>query len=142
LRSSSKKAQSLAEFAISLPVILLVLLGIAVLFHLFAVLVTTHNAASEGGRAAQVWQVDGTTSCESVATEAIKRTTPFFKDGVDQIILTNCSGSLVDRIPAGTLIGVKVIVNWQPLFFSTLLKSYWDPPATIPLTAEVKVRHE
>jgi Flp pilus assembly protein TadG len=138
-----EKGQGMTEFALVLPISMLVILGIAVLFHLFAVLVTSHNAVSEGGRAAQVWRPNGVTSCVDDVTAAITRITPFFDLASDMIITSeNCSTDPWARIPSGNLVDVTVVVNWEPIFFSTLLKENWEPPTTIPLTTMVSVRHE
>lgn len=139
-----EKGQGLAEFALILPLIMFIILGVVALFHLFAVLVTTHNAVSEGGRAAQVWRPDGVTTCVDDVTAAITRITPFFNLASDTITISdNCStAGLWGRIPSGDLVDVTVVVNWEPIFFSTVLKDSWEPPTTIPLTTMVSVRHE
>jgi len=138
-----EKGQGMVEFALVLPTMMLVVLGIAVLFHFFAVLVTAHNAVSEGGRAAQVWRPDGTSTCVDDVTAAVTRITPFFNSATDTITLSaNCSTDLWARIPSGSLVDVTVVINWEPVFFSTLLKDEWDPPTTIPLTTTISVRHE
>jgi hypothetical protein len=139
-----RKGQSLTEFALVLPITLFVILAVAVLFHFFAVLVTTHNAASEGGRAAQVWRTDTGVTCEQYVIDAVLRTTPFFNASRGDTIgtSTNCPRNTTDRIDSGELVQVQVVVNWEPMFFATLFRGAWEPPTTIPLTAEVFVRHE
>jgi hypothetical protein len=125
---------------------LFMILAVAVLFQFFAVLVTTHNAASEGGRVAQVWRPSAGTSCAQEVLDAVQRTSPFFDtsrgDNVDAVLLTYCTFNSGDAISTGTLITVRVTVNWQPMFFATLFKGAWEPPSQIPLVAEVQVRHE
>ena len=142
--NKKEKGQGMVEFAMVLPISMLVILGITVLFHLFAVLVTSHNAVSEGGRAAQVWRPDGSSTCVEEVTAAITRITPFFDLISDTITISdNCAtAGLWGRIPSGDLVDVTVVVNWEPIFFSTLLKENWEPPTTIPLTTMVSVRHE
>ncbi len=141
--NKKEKGQGMVEFALVLPITMLVILGVTVLFHLFAVLVTSHNAVSEGGRAAQVWRPDGTSNCSEVVTAAVTRITPFFDLAGDTIDTSaNCSTNPWLRIPSGELVTVTVVVNWEPIFFSTLLKEEWEPPTTIPLTTMVSVRHE
>lgn len=141
--NKKEKGQGMVEFALVLPIILLVILGITVLFHLFAVVVTTHNAVSEGGRAAQVWRPDGDSTCVDDVTAAVTRITPFFNSTTDTITTSaNCSTDLWARIPSGALVDVAVVINWEPIFFSTFLKDKWEPPTVIPLTTTVSVRHE
>ena len=141
--NKKEKGQGMVEFALVLPVMMLVVLGITVLFHFFAVLVTAHNAVSEGGRAAQVWRPDGAATCVDDVTAAVTRITPFYNSTTDTITLSpNCSTDLWARIPSGNLVDVTVVMNWEPIFFSTFLKDKWEPPTVIPLTATVRVRHE
>lgn len=141
MRRDENEGQGLTEFALVLPIALFIILAVAVLFHFFAVLVTTHNAASEGGRVAQVWRAGEGTVCAQEVLDAVERTSPFFDSSEDHVDLVNCTfGSA--PIPSGTLITVKVVVNWEPMFFATLFKGAWEPPTSIALPAEVKVRHE
>ncbi len=147
MRKQEGQGQGLAEFALILPIALFVILGVTVLFHLFAVLVTTHNAASEGGRVAQVWRPNPTSACRDEVVAAVQRTTPFLdaSRGDEVQISAPCWTDPPDPslpIPSGTLITVRVLVNWQPVFFATLFKDSWEPPTTIPLVAEIQVRHE
>ncbi len=138
-----EKGQGLAEFALIIPLIMFIILGITALFHLYAVVVTSHNAVSEGGRAAQVWRPDGITTCVDDVTMAVTRITPFFDLTGDTITISeNCSIDVWARIPSGDLVTVPVVVNWEPIFFSTVLKDSWEPPTTIPLTTTLSVRHE
>lgn len=138
-----EKGQGLAEFALILPLIMFIILGITVLFQLYAVVVISHNAVSEGGRAAQVWRPDGTSTCVDVVAAAVARISPFFDPASDTITTSeNCSTDPWARIPSGDLVDVTVVVNWEPIFFSTVLKDSWEPPTTIPLTTMVSVRHE
>jgi hypothetical protein len=137
------KGQALSEFALILPIALFVILAVSVLFQFFAVLVTTHNAASEAGRAAQVWRPYEGTTCVQDVIDAVLRTTPFLDPDRDTVaISTNCPSNTIERIDSGELVHIQVIINWEPMFFATLFRGAWEPPATIPLTAEVYVRHE
>ena len=139
-----EKGQGLAEFALILPLIMFIILGITVLFHLYAVVVISHNAVSEGGRAAQVWRPDGTSTCVDAVAAAVARISPFFDPTSDTIIVSdNCSSTDPwARIPSGNLVDITVVINWEPIFFSTVLKDSWEPPTTRPLTTTVSVRHE
>jgi Flp pilus assembly protein TadG len=145
MRAKKKTGQGMVEFALVLPVILILFLGIAILFHLFAVVVTTHNAVSEGGRTAQVWNINHGVYCQDAVEAAIYRTTPF---NVTSIVIRDDAGnpSKCDTnntpISYGELIEVEVTVTWEPLFLSTLLTDVWSAPNQIPLTTSVKVRHE
>jgi hypothetical protein len=76
-------------------------------------------------------------------TAAVTRITPFFNSATDTITTSaNCSTNIWARIPSGSLVDVTVVINWEPIFFSTFLKNEWDPPTVIPLTTTVSVRHE
>jgi Flp pilus assembly protein TadG len=141
MRDQSKHGQGLVEFALTLPIILFLFLGIAILFHLFAVVVTTHNAVSEGGRRAQVWSVNDGVPCIDAVEEAITRSTPF---DIATIQINDATGKCASNTPFayGELIEVTLTVNWEPLFVSTLLTDTWSTPNQIPLTTAIKVRHE
>ena len=144
MRKQSEKGQGLVEFALIFPLIALVIVGVVALFQGFAVLVTIQNAASEGGRAGSVWRPDGATTCVGVVNEAVQRTTPWFvpANGDTVAVSSSCPNGVWDRVPSGTLITVTVVVNWEPLFFSTLGQDEWEPPTTLPLSSSVVVRHE
>ena len=131
----------MVEFSLVLPVILVLFLGIAILFHLFAVMVTTHNAVSEAGRTAQVWNVNDGVACVDAIQEAVYRTTPF---NVVSIQINDAGGKCASNAPFayGELIEVIVTVEWEPLFVSSLLTDVWSAPNQIPLTTTIKVRHE
>jgi Flp pilus assembly protein TadG len=57
-----QKGQSLAEFALVLPPLVAILLGIIQLGFIFNAYVTVANAAREGARAGSVWVADQTAS--------------------------------------------------------------------------------
>jgi len=140
-----EKGQSMVEFALVFPIMLLVVTGITFLFYLFGVLVTTHNAVSEGGRAALVWRPDGdgVSTCIGDVTDAIERITPFFDPARDVIAVSaNCSADPWARIPSGNNVYVGLVIYWEPTFYSTLFKDEWDPPMIIPLPASVEVVHQ
>ena len=141
--NKKEKGQGMVEFALVLPLILLLVIGIAALFVTFAVLVTVHNAASEGGREAQVWRPDGTSTCASAVMEGVVRITPFFDPDRDILVVSeNCSNDPWARIPSGNKVFVGIVINWELPFFSTLFKDEWDPPILVPLPGAVNVRHE
>ncbi|MGD8815053.1 MAG: pilus assembly protein, partial [Anaerolineales bacterium] len=125
MRDKTKRGQGMVEFALTLPVILVLFLGIAILFHLFAVIVTMHNAASEGGRRAQVWSVSDGVPCVDAVEEAITRTTPF---DIATIQINDAEGKCASNTPFGygELIEIALTVNWEPLFVSTLLTDVWS----------------
>ena len=53
-----RKGQAIVEFAVVLPVLILIVLGIAVLGKMFFDYLTVQNAAREGARAAAVGKTD------------------------------------------------------------------------------------
>lgn len=138
-----EKGQGMVEFALVLPIMLFIATGIAALFYLFGVAMTAHNAISEAGRAAQVWRPDGVSTCVGNVTAAVERITPFFDLATDTITFSeNCSTDPWARIPSGNLVELTIVINWEPIFYSTIGKDEWDPPTIIPITTELKVRHE
>ena len=137
------EGQGMVEFALILPLILLLIIGIANLFYLFAVVDTLHDAVSEGGREAQVWRPGGGTFCVGRVTEGVIRISPFFDPDRDTVVVSeNCTIDPFARIPSGNEVYVGVIIYWEPFFFSTLFKDQWSPPITIPLATDILVRHE
>lgn len=139
LSSQQSRGQSLVEFALVLPISLLVVLGIVVFGLSFARLEAVENAASEGARAAQRWTPGGPT-CRDAVLDAIARSTPF-STSVDPAKLGPCDASST-RITSGTVITVQVSHQYSPLFFGTLFHDMWSPPTSLDLTAEVSVLHE
>jgi len=135
-----EKGQGMTEFALVLPFLMLLLLVIVIAGDAFRRVEALENAASEGGRAAQVWRPDGTTTCYQMAAAAARRITP-----LDVVVETsaNCSATNVwARIPSGTLITVTVSHTFEPIFVSTLLKPPGSPPWVWNYTARVTDRHE
>jgi len=136
-----ERGQGLVEFALVLPILCGVMLMTVVVGDIFRRIQNIENAASEGGRAAQVWRPDGITTCLSAATEAAQRITPL---DVDVIVSSNCGNWLWTRIPSGTLITVEVTHTFEPIFFSTILvgRDIGDPPYVFSYTALVEDCHE
>ncbi|NIT04453.1 hypothetical protein GTO10_06160 [Candidatus Saccharibacteria bacterium] len=135
-----EKGQGMTEFALVLPFLAMLLLGIAIFGDAFRRVEALENAASEGGRAAQVWRPDGVTTCFQVVEAAARRITP-----LEVTVTTSANCSATDgwaRIPSGTLITVTVSHTFKPIFVSTLLKGPGDPPWVWTYTAEVVDRHE
>lgn len=134
-----QKGQGLVEWMLVLPTIMVLVMGVANLFILFAVQAITHNSVAEGARVAQVWRQYDTPSCHEAVTAAVLRTNMFFDPARDVLeVSANCSTNNWERIPPADLITVRVIVNWEPFFFST----FWSPPKIIPIPAKLSVGHQ
>ncbi|MGB6839261.1 MAG: TadE/TadG family type IV pilus assembly protein [Microgenomates group bacterium] len=137
---SKEKGQGLVEFALVIPVLAMLLLIMAIVGDNFRRVEALENAASEGGRAAQVYRPDGVTTCFQRVESAVQRITP-----IDVTVETsaNCSATNVwARIPSGDHITVRVSHTWQEIFTSTFLLGPGEPPKVRTYTAEVIDRHE
>jgi Flp pilus assembly protein TadG len=131
-----EKGQSMVEFMLVLPISLLVLWGIVAFGLGFAYLESVENAAAEGGRAAQRWNVNSVdASCVDAVNNAIGRATPW---NVTTTVSASCPSSPGVRISPNTEIVVTVVYDYQPYFFGTLFNGNW----TVSLTASVAVVHE
>ncbi len=135
----TRSGQSLVEFALVLPLSLLVILGIVVFGMAFARMESVENAASEGARAAQRWVPAGTETCVEAVDNAVARSTPF---STVNTVTGACPDDTSTRVSSGELITVEISHSYQPVFFGTLFRDMWEPPATLDLQAEVTVMHE
>jgi|GEM_PF-6452777 len=135
----SEKGQSLVETALVLPILCGVILMLVVTGDVFRRIEVIENAASEGGRAAQVWRVDGFSTCYQIVVDAVQRITPL---DVNITVSAICGTDPWARIPSGQFVQVEVTHEWEPIFFSTLLKEPADQPVTFTYTAQVEDRHE
>ena len=135
----TKAGQSLVEFALVLPFSLVTIMAIVVFGLALARLEAVENAASEGARAAQRWVPGGSETCVQAVHNAIDRATPF-----TTTVLVNgpCPADTITRVNTGSLITIEVSHSYQPVFFATLFRDIWEPPASMPLEAEVSVMHE
>lgn len=119
----------MAEFALILPIMLLVILGIADVGPIFPYWVAGQNAASEGARAAAVWRPNftGSYSCEQAVRDAINFSTPF-----DYTIemSANCAGNFTQPIPRNEEVWVRTTMEYEPPFWGTFL----NPPVPRTLT--------
>lgn len=131
--------QSLVEFALVLPISMVTILAIVVFGLGLARLESVENAASEGARAAQRWVPGGGETCVQAVHNAILRSTPF---PTTVVISGPCPADTTTRVSTGSFITVEVIYDYQPAFFATLFRDIWEPPATMPLEAQVTVMHE
>ena len=131
MNSEKEKGQGTVEFAIVIPFLLLMLLGIVTLGQVFPFWVAAQNAAAEGARAAAVWRprVDGTYSCQQAVNDAITGSTPF----VYTIEMSaNCEGNSTQPIPKNQELWVRTTLTYEPVFWGTL----FNPP--IPNTWDVE----
>lgn len=134
-----RSGQSLVEFALVLPLSLLVILGIVVFGLAFARMESVENAASEGARAAQRWVPGGTVTCVEAVANAVDRSTPF---STVNTVTGACPNDTTTRVSSGELITVEISHSYEPIFFGTLFRDMWEPPASLDLRAEVTVMHE
>jgi Flp pilus assembly protein TadG len=134
-----QKGQSMMEFALVLGVLVGVIGLLVFVGDVFRRIEVLENAASEGGRAAQVWRPGTGKTCVQAVTDAVKLITP-----LDVTVQTssNCPNNTTDRIGSGDTVKVTVIHTWEPIFFGTLFLDIKDPPHTITYKAEVTDRHE
>ena len=141
MRKRGQRGQGLVEFAIILPLLCGIMLMIVVIGDIFRRIELIENAASEAGRAAQVWRPDGVNTCYSTAVAGAQRITPL---PIDVAVSGNCGNDYWTRIPSGTLITVQVTHTFEPIFFSTLLigRDLGDPPFILSYTATVEDSHE
>ncbi|MFP3854387.1 MAG: TadE/TadG family type IV pilus assembly protein [Anaerolineales bacterium] len=137
--NGTKSGQSLVEFALVLPFSLVTIMAIVVFGMALARLEAVENAASEGARAAQRWVPGGPETCVQAVHNAIDRATPF---ATTIVVNGSCPTDTISRVNTGSLITIEVSHSYQPIFFATLFRSIWEPPATMPLEAEVTVMHE
>jgi hypothetical protein len=88
------KGQSLVEFAIALPLLVLIIFGVLDLGRAFFGLITIHNAAREGARTAIFDTTDVRQICEAAADEAIPLGNSFSRTnisiGCGETPLINC----------------------------------------------------
>lgn len=133
------RGQSLVEFAYVLPLTLVVILAIVIFGMAFARMESVENAASEGGRAAQRWTPGGPETCLEAVDNAVARSTPF---STVNLVTGPCPADTTTRVSSGALITVNVSHSYSPIFFGTLFRDIWEPPAAFNLGAEVTVRHE
>jgi Flp pilus assembly protein TadG len=137
--TDSSKGQGLVEFALVLPISLLVVMGIVVFGLAFARLEAVENAASEGARAAQRWMPGGSETCLEAVDSAIARSTPF---STVNAVTGACPADTVTRVASGSVITIQVTHSYSPVFFGTLFRDMWEPPSAFNLAAEVSVLHE
>jgi len=140
-KRKSERGQGLVEFAIILPLLCGVMLMIVAVGDIYRRIESIENAASEGGRAAQVWRPDGIITCQGAAISGAERITPL---DIDVTVSANCGNDYWTRVPSGTIITVEVTHTFEPIFFSTLLigRDIGDPPYTLTYSAMVEDRHE
>ena len=137
---SREKGQGLVEFALVISLLLFMFLYIVIVGDNFRRVIALENAASEGGRAAQVYRPDGATTCFQRVESAVQRITP-----VDVTVETSANCSAIDvwaRIPSGDHITVRVSHTWEEIFKSTFLLEPGEPPRTMTYSAEVIDTHE
>ena len=138
-RKSSPNGQSVVEFALVLPLSLLVILAIVVFGLAFSRMEAVENAASEGARAAQRWVPGGSETCIQAVANAVDRSTPF---STINTVSGACPNDTTTRVSTGEVITVTVTHSYTPIFFGTLFRDMWAPPASFDLQAEVSVMHE
>lgn len=136
--NKKEKGQSMMEFALVLGVLVGVIGLLVFVGDVFRRIETLENAASEGGRAAQVWRPGTGSTCIAVVEEAVERITPLAVN----VAAENCPTNTTDRITSGSNITVTVTHSWEPIFFGTLFLDINDPPKAITYTTSVVDRHE
>lgn len=158
---ASDEGQSVVEFALVLPLSLVIILAIVVFGIAFARMEAVENGAAEGGRAAQRWTIGGSMTCQQAVRNAVERTTPFsvtpglFDEATNECsappgpvtdtlvcVSAVCPADTSTRVATGELITVHVVHDYVPVFFGTLFRDMWAPPNSFELHSEVTVMHE
>lgn len=133
-----QRGQSLVEFALLVPVMMLIVLGIAAFGVAFFTKESLENAASEGGRAASIWRPDGAaaTNCLQLVLEAVDRATFLVNPVVT--VSDNCTDNPWQRIPSGELLTVGLEHDHELFFFGTFYGLNWH----VLLQSSVTQMHE
>jgi hypothetical protein len=115
-RSNGSKGQELAEFAIVLPLLLLVVFGIMDLGRLFHSVITITNAAREGARYAMIFP-DDLTGIDSVTRREAQNSGITLDPGASSVSVTYPQGF-------GEHLPVRVTVTYRfQLFIAGILPS-------------------
>jgi hypothetical protein len=143
--TAKENGQALAESALVMGILIGVIGLLVFAGDVFRRVEVLENAASEGGRAAQVWRPSVGVSCYAYVRQAAGRiaqqvepiTVSVATDGV------SCdSSNTTVAIAPNTLITVQVEHTWSPIFFGTVFLDINDPPRTLTYRARVQDRHE
>jgi Flp pilus assembly protein TadG len=115
-RSDRSKGQELAEFAIVLPLLLLIVFGVLDLGRLFHALITITNAAREGARYAMIFP-DDLTGIDSVTRREAQNSGITLDPGASSVSVTYPQGF-------GEHLPVRVTVTYRfQLFIAGILPS-------------------
>lgn len=127
----SQSAQGMVEFALVLPVLLLIILAIFAFGHFFFSYITTISASREAARYGSAMGLSENgiarfTDCEAIRDSAVRvgsiaglsTVTIYFDDGANQIEVCPMDGGPVahpELIGLGDRIVVEVVTNYQPI---------------------------
>jgi hypothetical protein len=87
-----RKGQSLVEFAIALPLMVLIMFGVLDLGRAFFALITIHNAAREGARTATFDTSNVVAICNAAENEAISLGSSFTRSNIS----IGCNGTYTE----------------------------------------------
>jgi hypothetical protein len=117
------KAQSLVEFAILLPIFLLIVLGIFDLGRVIYTLSALHNAAREGARYGAVNHCD---------PAGIENTAQHFAVGLGEGVTVSSNLIMVDGVPER----IRVVVSYQFRTVTPLIGVFLGEDGLITLSSE------
>lgn len=122
-----ERGSSLAELALLLPVLLLMILGLLELGRSFRAYITLNNAAREGARWLTVYPSDSSGARTLITTEAARA-------GLKANQITITITPVKSQYQAGDLVTVRVLCTY-PLLFGAITKL-----PTISFAAQVTMR--
>ena len=137
-----RKGQSLLEFAMLLPLFVLLIVGIFELGRAFFAYIAITNAAREGARVITFWPDKVTiTDVDTAVTDEIG-SSPMVTEGNINEILIEC-GSQYDEVPTQILLTdcpseepVRVTVAYN---FEFILDIFFTQPLTLRRSAEMMI---
>ena len=110
-----QKGQSLVELALTLPILLLVLVGATDIFSAAADLLIAKNLTARAARGAALSTVpDGVTSCQERVDSLMQG--EFFLMAESSYIVTNCPADQYQGIVQGSEVVVELQLQYHPSF--------------------------
>jgi Flp pilus assembly protein TadG len=132
--NKSQRGQSLVEFAIGLPIVVLLIFGAILLAQIQPAQVALKSAADYGAQAAILWEPEDGINCEQAVINAV--TSRMATIGSPVIQVEGCPTS--GRVQRGDYVTVTLNYTWEPIFFSTFLNP--ATPRTLTLVETTSLR--
>ncbi len=132
--SKKPKGQGLVEFALILPTVLLLGMGLVALGLGVNYKGAADDAAKAGARAASTWRISDGISCLNAVQNAAGSASIY---SVEIEVSANCAGNL--PMARGEQVFVRTSFHYRPIFFDTV----GNPPIphTWVLTGYSEVKH-